>query len=88
MTDRKVYIVNKSSHDFSATEEFGKSIFLSNGPMNRYATNNMIRQFEKVMEDSTSDDYIVPCALSTMNAIACSLFVHKHKRLNLLLFKD
>jgi hypothetical protein len=85
---KKVYIVNNSSHDFSTTKDFGESVFLSEGPMNRYATNNMFRHFEKVMEDSSSEDYIVPCALSIMNVIATCIFARKHGKLNLLLFKD
>jgi len=84
---RKVFIVNKSSHDFSAAEEFGEIVFLSEGPMNRYAANNMHRQFSSIMKDSTSLDYIVPCSLNVMNSIACAIFAHKHGRLNILLFK-
>jgi len=83
-----VYIVNKSAHDFSAAERYGKVVFLSDGLMNRYATNNMVRQFESMLVDSKSDDYIVPCSLNVMNSIACAIFAHKHGTLNLLLFKD
>jgi hypothetical protein len=85
---KHVYIVNKSSHDFSAAEQFGDIIFLSEGPMNRYATNNMHREFSEKMFGSHPDDYIVPCALNVMNSLACAIFVHKHGKLNLLLFKD
>ena len=85
---KKVYIVNRSSHDFSAAEAFGDVIFLSEGPMNRYSTNNMHRVFKDIMINSTEDDYIVPCALNVMNSIACALFAHKHGKLNLLLFKN
>ena len=84
----KVYIVNRSTHDFSAAEEYGKLIFLSEGPMNRYSTNHMFRKFKEVMKSSHEDDYIVPCALNVMNSIACSMFTHKHGKLNLLLFKE
>jgi len=84
----KVFIVNKSSHDFSAAESYGKVIFISEGPMNRYATNNMVRQFEDAMKDSEPSDYIVPCSLNVMNSIACAIFAHKHGCLNLLLFKE
>ncbi len=83
----KVYVVNRSAHDFSAAENFGKIIFLSEGPMNRYATNHMCRVFADIMEDSKKDDYIVPCSLNVMNSIACAIFAHKHGGLNLLLFK-
>ena len=84
----KVFIVNKSSHDFSAAKHYGEVIYLSEGPMNRYSTNNMCRVFLDKMKDSTPDDYIVPCSLNVMNSIACAIFAHKHGKLNLLLFKD
>lgn len=85
---RQVFIVNKSNHDFAQAETYGKVIFLSEGSMNRYATNSMIRQFERVMENSNERDYIVPCSLNVMNSIACAIFAHKHGKLNLLLFKE
>lgn len=84
---RKVFIVNKSSHDFSSAEQYGELVFLSNGPVNRYSTNHMHRLFSDKLKDSTPEDYIVPCSLNVMNALACAIFAHKHGKLNLLLFK-
>jgi len=86
--EKRVYIVNRSTHDFSEAKRYGKVIFLSEGMMNRYSTNNMCRQFKQRMEESMEDDYIVPCSLNVMNSIACALFAKKHGRLNLLLFKN
>jgi hypothetical protein len=88
MATKHVYIVNKSSHDFSPAEHFGEVRFLSEGPMNRYSTNNMHRQFADILKDSSSDDYIVPCALNVMNSLACAIFAHMHGKLNLLLYKN
>lgn len=85
---KRVYVVNKSSHDFTQAEEYGEIIFLSEGSMNRYATNSMIRQFGEAMTLSEAGDYIVPCSLNVMNSIACAIFAKKHGCLNLLLFKD
>jgi len=85
---RKVYIVNKSNHDFSPARNYGELVFLSEGPMNRYSTNNMMRAFTEKMRLSHDDDYIVPCSLNVMNSIACAIFAHKHGKLNLLLFKE
>lgn len=84
----KVYVVNKSSHDFSPALQYGDLVFLSEGPMNRYATNNMVRLFEDGMKSSEPNDYIVPCSLNVMNSIACAIFAYKHGRLNLLLYKE
>jgi hypothetical protein len=85
---KKVYIVNKSAHDFSEAENYGQIIFLSSGSVNRYQTNSMIRTFVEVMVDSTPEDYIVPCSLNVMNSIACAIFAHKHGTLNLLLYRQ
>lgn len=84
----KVFIVNKSNHNFSAAKSYGEVVFLSEGPMNRYSTNNMCRVFAEKMKDSSPHDYIVPCSLNVMNSISCAIFAHKHGCLNLLLFKE
>lgn len=86
--ENKVFIVNKSAHDFSAAERYGKLVFLSEGPINRYSTNNMFRTFEPLLADSSPTDYIVPCSLNVMNSIVSAIFARKHGTLNLLLFKD
>lgn len=84
----KVFVVNRSAHDFSPAMEYGDIVFLSEGPINRYACNSMYRNFSHLMENSSSGDYIVPCSLNVMNSIACAIFAHKHGRLNLLLYKN
>ena len=83
-----VYIVNKSAHDFKPAEKFGKIVYLSEGPVNRYATNHMHRLFTDALQNSCPTDYIVPCSLNVMNSIACAIFSFKHGRLNLLLFRQ
>jgi len=85
---RKVYIVNRSPHDFSDAERFGETVFLTEGSLNRYATNNMVRLFTEAMTNSKADDLIVLCSLNVMNAVACAVFASKHKCINLLLYKD
>jgi len=84
----KVFIVSKSSHDFSPASQFGELVYLSEGPMDRYAANNMARQFLPELRTSSPDDYILPCGLSTMNSVATAIFACIHGRLNLLLYKD
>ena len=85
---RKVYIVNKSNHDFSAAEPFGELVFMSEGAFNRYEVNNMLRTFSEALRDSAAEDFLLPCALSTMNMLAAVAFALKHRRLNLLLFRQ
>jgi hypothetical protein len=82
-----VYVTNKSSHDFSNAERYGRLVFITTGRLNRYNVNNMHRFAEEALKDSTKHDFIVPCSLNILNSIVCSLFAVKHGRLNLLLFK-
>jgi hypothetical protein len=83
-----VYVVNKSSHNFEPAKRFGNLIYMTEGVMNRFETNDMIRRFVEALRDSQKCDYILPCSLSIMNALACSVFAHKHGALNLLLYKN
>ena len=83
----KVFVVNKSSHDFSKACKFGTLIFMSEGKLNKFKTNDMLRQFNEFLADSSRDDYILPCSLSIANIMAASAFVARHGKLNLLLHK-
>lgn len=83
-----VYVVNKSTHDYTSAKAFGKLVFLSEGKMSRYEPNKMFRQFSHKLKSSSSEDYLLLSGLSMMNLIAGVAFALKHHQLNLLLFKD
>ena len=84
----KVFVVNKSGHDFSDAARYGELVYLSTGRMNRYEPNQMFREFVEHLQSSTARDYILLCGLNVMNVVACSIFAARHKRINLLLFQD
>ena len=83
-----VYIVNKSSHDYSKAEYFGKIIYLFVGAMCVYSVNDLDRQFQDRLKDSTDKDYLVLTSLTVMNSLACVILALKHKKLNLLIYKN
>ena len=83
----KVYVINKSAHNFKAAKKYGHIVYLSEGLMDRYATNNIHRQFLSILKHSKPEDYIVLCSLNIMNSIACAIFTKLHGQLNLLLYK-
>lgn len=85
----KVFVVNRSGHDFSAAQQFGELHFLSEGPINKYAVTKIYRQFAEQFRRSAADDYIMISGLTVMVCIACSSFAYLHGgRLNLLIYKD
>lgn len=83
-----VYIINRSAHDFSDAKRYGELEFLTQGSVNRFSTGNMARIFTEKLAQSSPDDYLLPTGLSIMTAIACAVFALRHKRLNLLLWKN
>ena len=85
---KKVYVINKSIHDFSAASDYGEIIYLSEGSINRFNTSGIYRTFYPILSKSDKDDYILISGLTVMNLVAAFIFATKHKRLNLLLFKS
>ena len=83
----KVFIINKSSHDFSGAEHFGEPVFMTNKPINRFATNQIVRRFTPFIEQSNKNDYLLLTGLSIMSTIAGAMFALKHGRLNLLIYR-
>ena len=88
MTKAKVFVVNKSGHDFKDAERFGELVFLSQGKMDRYGITSVYREFVEILDKSDTDDYILLTGLTSMCSIACSIFAFKWGCLNLLLFKN
>ena len=84
---KKVFVVNKSSHDYSQAEEFGDLVFMTEGSLNRFATSKMFRLFEPFVNSSRKDDYILLSGMTVMCVMVCSMFAQKHGRLNLLIYK-
>jgi len=82
----KVFIVNRGGHDHTDAKRFGRLVFLSEGEVNRYATNVMYRTFAEKLRDSSPTDYILITGLSVMSSLACSIFGRLHGRINLLLY--
>lgn len=88
MNNKKVFIINKGGHDYTPAEQYGSLIFLTEGTINVFAVSNMYRSMSEALNGSGPNDYILLCGPPTLQAIACSMFVYKHGRLNLLQYRD
>jgi len=85
----KVYVVNKSAHDFTDAERYGKLVFLTEGRQYHHNANNMAARIATVLMDSEPDDYIVLTSLNVLCALTAAIFSLMHDgRLNILLFKN
>ena len=84
----KVFVVNKSTHDFSAAEVFGDVVFLSKNNLQKYSTSQAYRTFYPILSHSNSEDYLIISGLTMHCMVAAFILTNKHKRLNLLLFTE
>ena len=82
-----VYVINKSSHDFSAAERYGPLVYLSEGLIDKWGINQIYREMEHGLASSKPDDYILLTGLPIQCILACAIFAMKHQRLNLLIHK-
>lgn len=87
MTTPKVYIPNKSYHNFSDAKRFGELIYLTVGKISIMSTGRMFRTFHPLIEESSPEDYILISGPSVMTSLLCAMFSHKHGVLNLLIFQ-
>jgi hypothetical protein len=82
-----VWVINRSAHDYSGAARWGHVKYMSEGPVNRYATGKIFRLLNEPLRESRPNDYILLTGLTVMACIACSIFALRHKRLNLLIFR-
>jgi hypothetical protein len=82
----KVYIPNRSTHDFSAAEIYGDLVFLSSKNISSFKTNRIFRKFYEILKDSDCEDYILLTGLTALNVIAAIIMEELHGRVNLLIF--
>jgi len=85
--ETKVYVINRSGHDYSYAEKFGQLVYLSKGSMDKYKVSKIARLFAERLADSQPNDYILVTGLTVMSMIAAAMFAHKHGRLNLLIHR-
>lgn len=82
-----VYIPNSAGHNYRYAKKFGELIALTEGNLDLVNTSAIIRKVAPYIEASSGDDYILVSGAAVVNSIVCSMFVAKHNKLNLLIFR-
>lgn len=84
----RVYITNRSAHDYSAASVYGELRYITERSVDRFNVNNMVRMAEEAFIEATENDYILLTSLNILCSVCCAVYAAKFSRLNLLLFKD
>ena len=88
-----VFITNKSPHDFSDAERYGRIVFLTTGFIRQYSTDRIQemvlqgRVTDVGLVDSQPGDFLLISSLNILTAISSSVLAKRHGLVNYLLFK-
>ena len=82
----RVFIPNKSGHDFEPAKRYGELIYVSEGYQDKHATSTMQRLWQVALKDSEPKDIIMMAGFGHMQALGCAMFGHMHGRINILIF--
>ena len=85
----RVYIPNRSFHDFSEAARYGELVYLTEGLVRPgTSVNQLYRLLDERMAGSEPEDMLLVCSLSILNAVASSLLTHKHGAVNYLIYRQ
>ena len=79
----KVYIVNYAGHDYSEAKPWGELVCLTIGHVPQGSLDRLMYDITKLNE-STSEDWLLPSGLLILNVIASAYWLSKHSELRLL----
>lgn len=82
----KVWVVQNSGHDFTATKDFGEIAFLFPDKINVFASDVLVRDIEDKLEAAKEDDYLVLSGPALANCVAYSFLLRKFSKVNVLIF--
>lgn len=82
----KVFVSNKSFHNFSDAERFGELVYLTDGQVNRFEVNQLSRQIHEALADAQEHDWLLVTSLSVINSIASAFLARRFSQLNMLIY--
>lgn len=84
----RVYIPNKSGHDYSDAERFGELVFLTEGLLNAFDANILYQTLIEGMTDAEENDFLLIASLNIMNALTSGIMVQRFGKANYLIYKQ
>ena len=88
MSQVKVFVSNRASHDYSDAERFGSLVFLTEGAINRFDVENMKTLIYPQLAEATPHDYWMVSSLTILNMVGEAYLIRKHGGVRILLLKN
>ena len=82
----RVYIPNKSQHDYQDAKAFGRLVFLTTGDLPKLKIGQLFREMEPILADAIPEDYLMIAGPTTANVVATAILASRFEKLNYLIF--
>lgn len=86
MNRPKVFVVSNTGHDFSSAEQRGDVVYMFDGKINVFASDQLCKDISTMLRDSSPDDYVIPSGNALAACVAFSTMMEKHGKVNTLIF--
>lgn len=86
MRKEYVYITNLGGHNFNPAREYGDLIPLTKGNINPIQADRILVEMMDILKDSIASDYLVLSGHPVTVAIAVSILMQLHGKVNLLIW--
>ena len=87
MRRARVYVPNKSGHDFTQAGKFGDLIYITEGPINKFALGTFYKACMSAMSGAEAQDYLLITSLNSICCIAAGMLSSRFSKLNILLYR-
>lgn len=82
----KVYVVNKTTHDYSVAGRFGEVVYITEGKVPIFKTDEVVTLVHKALVDFTDKDYILVAGPSILSIIVSTAAFSRCSTVKFLIF--
>lgn len=83
----RVYVPNKSFHDFEAATRFGEFVYLTQGRLPpKFNMNDVARRCQEVLQDAKEFDYLLISGPHSVCSVATAILAYRFGRINYLVW--
>lgn len=86
MKSQTVWVVNNRNHNLTEAQEYGDLKDLTNGVVNVFGIDEVLRQFKETLANSEKEDFILWCGSIPLNVLATQVMLAKHGVVHALIY--
>lgn len=83
----RVFIPNKGAHDYTAAEQFGDLVFITEGTINKFAIDTYYRTAIDFMKDAEPQDFLLVTSLNSACSICAAILSRRFGIVHFLMFR-